>query len=297
MFLEDACTKILDNLWEGAYLLDEDRTIVYWNRGAEIITGYTQKEVVGRHCRDNILVHIGEDGRELCKEICPALISLRKGVTKQNKAYLQHKKGYRVGVKIKTFPVYIQDKKYVLELFQESYDDYFVLNHFEKLAQSSLLDPLTGLPNRRYLLTKLEENINLFKRYNFSFGVIFLDIDNFKLINDTYGHGAGDEVLKVLGKTLQNLARKGDVFGRFGGEEFLGLVIVKGLKELQLVANRLRVIVEHSKAFYQDKVLRFTISVGATLVSPEDTSESIVERADRLMYLAKKEGKNRVVVG
>lgn len=296
-FLDRNLEEILNNLWEGAYIIDENRIILFWNKGAYRISGYSSEEVIGKSCQDNILMHVSEDGTSLCKNKCPVLDTFRTGETQVKDVYLQHKKGHRVGVKLITMPLMDKDnnKKYVLELFQENYDNYFILNHFQDLVKGSLLDPLTELPNRRYLLSKLEENFSLFKRYNLPFGVLFLDIDNFKKINDTFGHKKGDEVLKIVAATLKTSARKGEIFGRFGGEEFVGILIVRNLEEIRLAAERVRVLIENSKVKEANLEIRFTVSIGATLVNKEDDLETLLERADKLMYEAKKQGKNRVV--
>lgn len=194
-------------------------------------------------------------------------------------------------------PLIMDDKgeRYVLEVFTENYDNYFILNHFRDLVKESLLDPLTELPNRRYLFSKLEENFSFFKRYNLSFGIVFLDIDDFKKINDTFGHKRGDEVLKVVAATLRGTARKGEIFGRFGGEEFVGILIVRDLEEIKRAANRIRALIENSKFSETNLEIKCTVSIGATLVRKEDDVESLLDRADKLMYEAKKQGKNRVV--
>ncbi|HCD71309.1 MAG TPA: sensor domain-containing diguanylate cyclase, partial [Thermovirga lienii] len=110
-------------------------------------------------------------------------------------------------------------------------------------------------------------------------------------------HEVGDEVLKMLSNTLINNSRPFDVFGRWGGEEFLGVIRNVDQTELSKVAERIRVLVEKSFIVHEGKRLRATISIGATLFQDEDTMESVIKRADDLLYESKRSGRNRVTVG
>jgi diguanylate cyclase (GGDEF)-like protein len=161
---------------------------------------------------------------------------------------------------------------------------------FEKLAY---LDPLTGTANRRYAEITLHARYEEFQRYGWPFGVIFIDIDGFKCINDECGHAAGDEVLRMVAKTLMNSARSFDVVARWGGDEFIAVIANVENEQLIATANRFRTLVEQSSRAL-GPVQQVTISVGATLARSDDTEAMVLERADRFMYESKAAGKNRV---
>jgi diguanylate cyclase (GGDEF)-like protein len=161
---------------------------------------------------------------------------------------------------------------------------------FEKLAY---VDPLTGAANRRYAEITLHARYEEFQRYGWPFGVIFIDIDRFKSINDECGHAAGDEVLKMVAKTLMNSARSFDVVARWGGDEFIAVIANVEKEQLIATANRFRNLVEQSSRV-SGPVQQVTISLGATLARSDDTEAAVLERADRFMYTSKSAGKNRV---
>jgi diguanylate cyclase (GGDEF)-like protein len=139
---------------------------------------------------------------------------------------------------------------------------------------------------------KLHSCLTEFKLQTFPFGVLFIDIDHFKKVNDTYGHNTGDKVLKMVATTLSCNIRTTDFLGRWGGEEFVA--IIPNLKQEQLVhlANKLRHLVAGSQLQLERSAVRVTISIGATLAQEEDSVETLVERADQLLYQSKTSGRN-----
>jgi len=167
------------------------------------------------------------------------------------------------------------------------------INELERLA---LFDQLTQLPNRRYIDTFLDNQIRDFQSLGIPFGVMMLDLDFFKRINDVYGHSTGDEMLKMVAGTFQSAMRKNDFIGRWGGEEFVA--ILRGVTHLELrtIAEKICRLVEQSGLKREGDYLRVTISIGATMVLPTDNSVTVVERADQALYDSKHEGRNRVTM-
>ena len=166
----------------------------------------------------------------------------------------------------------------------------------EKLKELAIKDPLTGLYNRRYFSEVAEIFQRNKKRYGKKLSVILMDIDNFKKINDTYGHKVGDEVLKALARILKESVRKSDVPVRFGGEEFLLLLPETHLKQATETAERIREKVENTLVSSLEGNIKFTVSIGVAEVSQNEEIEKAVIRADNALYEAKRSGKNRVVV-
>jgi diguanylate cyclase (GGDEF)-like protein len=143
---------------------------------------------------------------------------------------------------------------------------------------------------------QLEQLISQTALFDLSFGILFIDIDHFKSVNDTYGHQAGDEVLKLVAKTLEMNIRKDDFVGRFGGEEFIVLLKNINKKNLFIIAEKIRMLVQNSVSFYNDQTIKVTISIGGSLYQKNDTLDTLIERADSMMYQAKNSGRNKVIL-
>jgi diguanylate cyclase (GGDEF)-like protein/PAS domain S-box-containing protein len=286
---------ILDNLYDGVYFVDCDRKITYWNKGSERITGYPAAEVVGSRCFDNILMHVDSQGTLLCKKLCPLAATILDGVERTADVYLRHKDGHRVSVNIRITPLRNERGEITggVEVFTENSQKLSAIARMEAFEKLAYLDPLTGTANRRYAEITLHARHEEFQRYGWPFGVVFIDIDRFKSINDECGHGAGDEVLKMVAKTLMNSARSFDVVARWGGDEFIAVIANVEKEQLIATANRFRTLVEQSSRV-PGPVQQVTISVGATLARSDDTETTVLERADRFMYESKSAGKNRV---
>ena len=290
---------VLDHLDEGVYFLDTDRRITYWNHGAELISGFHRGEVEGCRCMDNILIHVDAEGRKLCQTACPALATISDGRTRTTEAYLHHKDGHRVPVLIKTISTRDIEGHVTgaVEVFTDRSSPLALESRLHQLEDLAMLDPLTGIPNRRYMETALKTKLDEMHRYGWGMGVIFADIDDFKRLNDEYGHHLGDEVLRIVTRNLLHNSRLSDIPCRWGGEEFV--VISDNVKPVthRAIAERYRMLVETSTISTTMAPIRITISVGATLAVVDDTPLSLVERADRLMYESKRAGKNRVTIG
>jgi diguanylate cyclase (GGDEF)-like protein len=165
----------------------------------------------------------------------------------------------------------------------------------KKLEVLVTQDPLTGLHNRRYMEDRMDEELARFQRYETPFSLVMFDIDRFKLVNDTFGHAAGDHVLEQIADTLRNNVRKGDLVSRFGGEEFLCLLPVTRLEPAIATANRLRMKVGSltTPLIEAMQTRSVTISGGVTDVRAEDKDwKQILKRADDALYEAKAAGRN-----
>ena len=125
-------------------------------------------------------------------------------------------------------------------------------------------------------------------------GVLYVDVDHFKDVNDTFGHKSGDEVLRMVGQSIVNGLRRGDVPVRWGGEEFLALLPGADQAGLAGAAERVRMLAENSWIQKGEVQVRVTISVGATMAVPTETDDDLVDRADKFMYASKQGGRNRV---
>jgi diguanylate cyclase (GGDEF)-like protein/PAS domain S-box-containing protein len=296
---EKSYKRILDNLHDGLYFVDLQRRITYWNKGAERITGFLAEEVVGKCCRDNILTHLDVEGRPLCLDGCPLIGTLGDGLDREAEVYLHHKDGHRIPVLVRISSLRGDDGSLLggIELFTDISSLEMNALRVRELEKLALLDSLTQLPNRVYLQRELHARFEEQQRHQVPFGLLFLDIDHFKRVNDVYGHDTGDKILKFVATTFVANSRPFDVYGRWGGEEFLGIIRNVGTDVLAMVGNRMRVLIEHSYLVHQNQKLSVNISLGATLAREGEDIDSLIKRADTLLYESKKNGRNRLTLG
>lgn len=289
-------TELVDQLFEGVYYVDKERLITGWNQGAQDISGFKAEEVVHRHCFENILNHVDQNGVALCFNGCPLHATIADGITRKADVYLQHKDGHRVPVTVKAIPLLNQKGEIdgAIEIFTEINNDIAFKSNLERLQKEVTEDGLTKIPNRKYLWAMIESKLREYKAVGVRFGINFIDIDNFKHVNDTYGHPIGDEVLKLLVKTVVANLRKHDVIGRLGGEEFVIVYSDLDAEGLVVASEKIRKIIEASHLRMKSGDQSITVSVGASLANDQDTVEDLIQRADNLMYVSKKNGKNRV---
>lgn len=289
--------RILDHINVGIYFVDNNRKITYWNNGAEKLTGYNSAEVMGKRCSDNIFVHVDNKGRNICKTRCP-LEQAFNGNEYESELYLLHKNGYRLPVLVHGTPIRDVNNKIAgaIEIFIDNSSKIEDLSRIKKLERKTLVDHLTNVGNRRYTEMNLHLKINEFRRYGWSFGIIFVDIDDFKNVNDKYGHNTGDDVLVMLAKTISVNLRQFDFVGRWGGDEFVIILVNVDNKKLFNIAEKIRSLIAKSVLRVENKTVSVNVSIGAVLVKPKDTAPKLIKRADKLMYHSKKSGGNRVSI-
>jgi len=164
------------------------------------------------------------------------------------------------------------------------------------LHEASISDELTGLRNRRFLMSRFHEELERASRRNTSLGLLMLDLDHFKKINDTHGHLFGDLVLKSVSKVISAAMREYDIAARYGGEEFAVVVSDAKREDLVVLAERIRHQLENLDICDGDILVRITVSIGVTSLNEDDTQETFLKRADNALYQAKHEGRNRTVL-
>jgi len=168
----------------------------------------------------------------------------------------------------------------------------------QELSDSSITDPLSGLFNRRYFDAALEQSFGMYRRLQRRYGVLHLDIDDFKSINDTLGHAAGDEAIRFVASVLSSNARTMDVAARYGGDEFAVICPVATPDELQSYGQRLlRLVRESHSTAVEDAGFSLTLSVGGTLIVGSDLdAQTALARADEAMYEVKRAGRDGLVI-
>jgi diguanylate cyclase (GGDEF)-like protein/PAS domain S-box-containing protein len=164
-----------------------------------------------------------------------------------------------------------------------------------QLQTLATTDSLTGIANRRNFMDKLNAELSVVKRYKTSAFLFLLDLDHFKQLNDTYGHGGGDEALRFFTNLIQKSLRNTDVFARIGGEEFAIVLHASSINVAKDIAEKLRKLVEGSEFHYQQQQVNLRVSIGITDLSAADADVTIpLLRADKALYAAKANGRNQV---
>ncbi len=291
--------ELLDQMSDGVYFVDQERRILYWNEGARRLTGYTAEELLGRHCEDDVLCHIDSAGTRLCQEGCPLSASMQDGGMHQASVFLRHKQGRRVPVNVRVQPLRDAHGAVVgaIEIFSDDSAQNDARRRAEAMKRMAFFDHLTQMPNRRFLEMAIQTAQSEFEVHHDPFGVLMIDLDRFKTINDSFGHNCGDQALQEVGKTLVGALRPTDTVGRWGGDEFLAIVGNVNQEALRMLAERcVNLGRQTSVSSAKKKRVSLSISVGATLARAGEKPEELMKRADMLMYAGKSAGRNRAMV-
>lgn len=289
---------LLDNLHDGVYFVDRQRRITYWNKAAERISGYGAQEVLGSCCGDNLLNHADGSGAELCRGACPLAHTLLDGQPREADVFLHHKAGHRLPVIVRISPIRDASGEIVgaVECFCDGSHKHEMLCELDQLQRDTLIDPLTGVGNRRHAASEFERRLREHVHFGVPLGLLFVDIDHFKCVNDTFGHEAGDRMLALVAKCISSALRGADHVCRWGGEEFLAFVPGVGHTAFLGVAERVRALVQAASLDVEGAKVKITVSVGGSFAREGDSLESLVARADALMYQGKKRGRNIAVI-
>ena len=289
---------LLNNLAEGAYIVDLQRRVRFWNTAAERISGFSAEEMVGQCCADGLLMSVDGGGCSLCQSRCPLVHTMQDQQLRHASVYMHHKFGHRIAVNVRCISIQDEQGRAIgaMELFSNTTPNSALDQEMDLLRNELYRDPLTGVYNRRYMDHILDLHIYQAERLDHALGLLFIDLDHFKNINDQYGHNAGDLTLKTLAKTIANAIRPGDILGRWGGEEFLVVLPRVDAAELATVAARIGALIRTSHIHAETHDLQTTASVGGTLLAPKDDAACLVARADAAMYRAKTKGRNRYVI-
>lgn len=245
--------------------------------------GYSKKELIGQ--KMNIIRH-SETSNNLYSELWE---TIEAGKNWQGELKNLGKDGNTYYLEQNILPM--KDENNRIISYMAIGNDITAKKEVERLSE---IDKLTGIYNRRKLDEYMESELNRAKRYHQPLSFIILDIDHFKNINDTYGHPVGDSTLQTLAKILTDNLRKSDILGRYGGEEFLIICPETNNNQAALLAEKLRACVENTLF---DDIKNMTISIGVAEFEGENTVKELLSRADRALYQAKHNGRNRVVVG
>lgn len=268
---------------EMVRITDKDAIITYVNDAVITETGYTKKELIGQK---SSIFKSGKHDQSFYKNLWDTVSS---GNIYKNVIINKRKDGTLYHEEQTITPVF--DEQNNLSFVSTGHDISERIEVEKKLHTLATRDTLTGVYNRYSLNKEIDINIKKYERYEDIFSLLMLDIDHFKNVNDTYGHDVGDLVLKELCSVIENLIRETDVFGRWGGEEFLLILPKTNRGEATSIATRIKNIIEEHKFDYIPQV---TISIGVSVYNKSIKKEIFLKDVDDALYKAKSTGRNRV---
>jgi|SRR5579863_3250349 len=273
---------VLDSLQTGVSVVDRNGKILFWNEGAERITGHKRHDVVGRSRRDNVLNHCDSRGCAACGASCPFTRTLHDGKPKEARMQLRHKEGHPIHVLMRIAP--IRDPHGSIIGLAENFDEQRFASdrnrNLSHLAAHGCIDAITGVPNREFTEFHLLENLASFARYRLPFGIMCIQVDELGHFRAAYGQPAGDAILRVVGQTMRNSLRPSDFLGRWTEDQFLAILINCGNAGVEKTGERMRKVVSCAGLHWWGDELSVTTSVGEAIAQPGDTVDSLLSRAN-----------------
>jgi two-component system, cell cycle response regulator len=274
---------VLDSLQTGVSVGDRNGKILFWNQGAERLTGHPRHDVVGRSCRENILVQCNDQGCVACGATCPISRTLHEGKAQEAKMQLRHKEGYPVHVLMRISP--IRDPHSSIIGIVQSFDERKLASEWDRnrhtLAAHGCMDEISGVPNHEFTQFHLSENFASLTRYQLPFGVIAIQIDRLEHFRATYGRQAGDAVVTVVAQTMKNAFRPTDFVGRWADDQFLAILINCDEHGVEKTWERVQKMVTCAGLRWWSDELLVTTSVGYATAQAGDTIDSLLNRAQR----------------
>jgi diguanylate cyclase (GGDEF)-like protein/PAS domain S-box-containing protein len=293
----------LRSIADGVIVADADWAVEFMNPAALVLTGWNLKDALGSTLDEVFAVRFARDGEGAARDLIER--AFREGVVvhADRDVVLVRRGGGETPVEVNAAP--IKDDEGELSGIVLTFHDITERMRaederrrlIEELEFLSRTDRMTGIFNRGALIDRLEYELKRSARYGAQISLLLCDIDRFKAINDTYGHSAGDEALKIVARLLRDCVRESDVVGRYGGDEFMVLLPETGVETAREIADRIRERIEQSPVEVSEAGIAVTLSLGLSeFRGGGDTADALIKRADDAMYSSKRRGRNRVSV-
>lgn len=285
--------EITNTMSDGLLVMDQDGRITFANPEALTLLGYSMDELLGGDMHE--MLHVSSDGTPEPRSECRMLKVKQTGATYRGEEETFRRKDGSVLPLSVSASVIVREGK--VNSIVVAFHDITLRKQLElELERRAQTDALTGLNNRRHFYELAESELSRSRRYSAPMAVLMLDLDNFKLINDTHGHHAGDAVLQSFSQTCLKTLREIDIIARIGGEEFAVLMPETTSEQGLDAAERLRVALAESEVVMErGESLHFTVSIGVTCLCAADQNiDAVLSRADEAMYQAKHAGRNTV---
>jgi diguanylate cyclase (GGDEF)-like protein len=272
---------LLDHLEAGIYMVDPSRRIVYWNRGAEQISGYLAQDVTGHFCQGDLLMHCDVSGRGVCGKGCPLSAVLSDGKPREHTLFLRHRHGHRIPVHVRSRAIFDSAGAIIgaVEVFEERMAPLAVDRR--ALLEHGCLDALAEVANRPYGEFKLGQAVDVMHAFGINFGWLAVELDEIEKLEHRYGHGLIDAAVKMMARTLDSNLGWSDSLTRWGHAEFRIEVHSCWGQGLGDLTAKLLALARTSKLDWWGDAVRVTVSIGGVMAEPGDSAESIETRAVR----------------
>jgi len=294
----DDYKTVLESLPAGVYVVDLDRRILFWNDGAERITGYLRHEAIGRRCADGLLEHCDENGALLCGDRCPLEETMRDAGRRQVDVFLRHKDGQRVPVRVQAVP--LRDEQGVVIGATECFEERELLPggavDVHRFGMHHLIHSAAELPDRKKIVACLEEEIADFRESPVPFGVLCIRVDELEAVRRTAGQRAVEGVMSMVARTLAANLGPNDLVGRWSDDCFVAIVKNCASEILVRFAGLLKRLARAAAIPWWGDRLSVTVSMGGSLVRGGDTPETLFHRAETNLATAAAAGGDRVAV-
>jgi diguanylate cyclase (GGDEF)-like protein/PAS domain S-box-containing protein len=287
---------IFDSIRDPFIILDSDYKIIKANQAYSDLKNIIMDDLIGGKC------YALTRNRDSICDNCIVAKTFSSGDPSAKEKKVVSGSGSHEWLEIYTYPIMNQEGvvthviEYVRNITDRKRAEEESQRFIKELETLSSEDSLTGLLNRRMIFERIRHEIERVRRYRAELSLIFCDLDNFKEINDTYGHKAGDEVLRTIADILKLSVRTSDVVGRYGGDEFLLILPQTSLKRAQELAERIRIVVQDTKFVMPgNKSAGITMSIGVAFYDGAETDvDALLNRIDTALYVSKRSGKNQV---
>ena len=287
---------ILESLQIGIYLVDREQRIVFWNDGAEKITGYLRHDVVGSFCRETAAGQNGTERIVLSDAAETLTTALRDGRPAMGEISLRHKAGHRIFARVRAVP--IRNTHGTIIGAAESIDESLSASEWDrrqsKLADYGCLDPATGVLTHDLIISRLREAVLTYADVHVPFGVLALKVDGIEQMRSSYGIAVIAPVLRIIATSLENALRPTDFLGRISESCFLAILTECGGTELPRAAERIKKTVSGSEVQWWGDRWSVTVSIGGAVVQPGDTLDSVLARVMKALERSVEAGGNRV---
>jgi PAS domain S-box-containing protein len=289
----DLHKALLDHLEAGIYMVDRQRRILYWNRGAEHISGYSAQEVAGRFCQGDLLMHCDETGKGMCGKGCPLSTVMVDGKPREHNLFLRHRHGHRIPVQVRSRPIY--DSKGAITGAVEVFEQLMVPAPIDRraLREHGCLDELAEVANRAYGEFRLGHAVHGLRRFGIPFGWMAVEVNDVSELEHGYGHGLVDAAVKMLAHTLDSNLGPLDFLSRWGQAAFrieVHSCFGQGLGEL---TAKLQVLARASNLEWWGDPVRVTVSVLGVMAEPGDSVDSLEKRVAAALANCRKAKGNR----
>ncbi|HAI13721.1 MAG TPA: hypothetical protein DCM28_18590 [Phycisphaerales bacterium] len=288
--MNQAEQKILDNLIanisilgsinDGVYIVDTERRVLYWNTAAEQITGYKSSEVVGKHCMDNILNHIDDQGCSLCQKKCPLAFVMQDGKKRDMDVYLHHRNGFRLPVKVRATPIHSTTGKIIacVEIFQLQLDAISTMDRLNQIENSSHIDSVTGLPDWHYFRQELINNITTQTTSQPRSCMISFQLEHFKTLEQQHGQQLIDQAMQIISKCLTANCKIHDTIARIDSDHLALLTLATDADHARQIAGKFQNLLCQCTCAIPNGRINLSVTSQATMIKIDESVHGLLSR-------------------